>query len=408
MPSHSRRSSLALLAALVTAVLVAGAWQTASAQLLPIGPRETTTTTEPDNPPPPQEQESTTTTAPPIFAPPAQPKPQPSGSSTTTTTAPPAPSTPLPPAPEHEGDGQAPPPDSGGFPPHLQALMDSVERTPASSTKSLLAALAPLEQFGLDETERAVVGFGRFPVSGLANYSHDWWFPRYGPGWRLHQGTDIFGKYGAPVRAPVDGRVRIKNGGLGGLNVTVFQPDGTYWYLAHLSGVPSGLADGATVKTGDVIGYVGTSGNAVGTPPHVHLQIHPQGGSPIDPKSVLDAFIADATALAPKVIEAYAQAAAAGGEVAATPTVLPLPEPDLSLALPHRSTELWATSVSPMSGTLHFAEHEVRRAADRVDWAARGTVTARAAAARLEASFAVQRWLAPLVPTQLAWVLQAA
>ena len=36
----------------------------------------------------------------------------------------------------------------------------------------------------------AIVGFGRFPIAGYASYVHDWWFPRFGPGWRLHQGTD--------------------------------------------------------------------------------------------------------------------------------------------------------------------------------------------------------------------------
>lgn len=69
----------------------------------------------------------------------------------------------------------------------------------------------------------------------------------------------------------MDGRVRVRNGGLGGMTVTVFQPDGTYWYLAHFSGFAPGLLDGAQVRTSDVVGFVGTSGNAAGGKPHVHI-----------------------------------------------------------------------------------------------------------------------------------------
>lgn len=391
-------------------LLAAGTLTASAAQFLPIpiGPRPTSTTTTapPQGEQPPPQETTTTTQRPRFFQPPPAP-------TTTTTAAPgqqPGPGgEPLPPVQQHEGDGQAPPPDAGGFPPELQALMNSVQRTRANNTRGLIAALQPLEQFGLDATQRAVVGFGRFPVGGEASYSHDWWFPRFGPGWRLHQGTDIFAPYGTPVRAPVDGRTRVTNGGLGGLSVYVVQDDGTYWYLTHLSGLGPGIAEGTPVKTGQVVGYVGQSGNAKGTPPHLHIQIHPRGGPPIDPKSVLDTFIADATKLAPQLIEAYRAANAAGTPVDQVETPqLALPEPDLSQLLPPRTALLWASSVSPAGGALQLAEEEVRRAAADIDWTAHATVTARAAAARLEATFDVQRWLAPLVPAELAWVLQPA
>jgi len=394
------------------ALAVAGSVSASAAQLLPIGPgggdETTTTTAPPQQQQPPPEQQTTTTTEqrPSIFQPPPPP-PQPGPTSSTTTPPSQGGGGNLPPVQQHEGDGQAPPPGAGGFPPELQALMDSVQRTPANNTKKLLAALQPLEQFGLDATQRAVVGFGRFPVAGEASYVHDWWFPRFGPGWRLHQGTDIFAPHGTPVRAPVDGRVRVTNGGLGGLSVYVVQPDGTYWYLTHLAGLGPGIAEGVSVKTGQVVGYVGTSGNARGGAPHLHIQIHPRGGPAIDPKSVLDTFIADAIELAPKVIEAYAAAHAAGTPIdqVETPQIA-LPEPDLSLLLPPRSALLWASSVSPAGGALQLAEEEVRRAARSIDWTEHATVTARAAAARLEATFDVQRWLLPLVPQELNFVLQ--
>jgi hypothetical protein len=245
--------------------------------------------------------------------------------------------------------------------------MNSIHRTPANNTKKLLFALAPLQQYGLTETQAAIVGFGRFPVAGLASYSHDWWFPRFGPGWRLHEGTDIFAARGTPVRAPVDGTVKIHNGGLGGLAVYVVQPDGTYWYLAHLAGTAAGLAEGASVKTGDVVGFVGDSGNARGGPTHVHFEVHPGGGGPIDPKAVLDQFISDALAMAPKVVASYAAAAQTG---TAAPTVAaPAPAPRVvAAALSPRAALLWTTSVSPTGGAIHLAEAEAARVASGIDW----------------------------------------
>ena len=211
------------------------------------------------------------------------------------------------PLPPGGGDGIEPPAEAGSFPPHLRALSDSIARSGASNTDSLIEALAPLGEHGLSAQEAALVGFGRFPVAGKASYIHDWWFPRFGPGWRLHEGTDIFAERGTPVRAPADGTVRISQGGLGGLSVYVIQPDSTYYYLAHLAGIPPGLVEGTPVKTGQVVGFVGDSGNARGTPTHLHFEIHPGGGGPVDPKPLLDQFRVDALAAAPALIESYAR-----------------------------------------------------------------------------------------------------
>ncbi|HEV2070692.1 MAG TPA: M23 family metallopeptidase, partial [Acidimicrobiales bacterium] len=269
---------------------------------------------------------------------------------------------PIPPASD---DGEAPPPDAGASPPHLQALMDSIDRTGSRTTRALVEALAPLPEFGLTPEQAAVVGFGRFPVGGQATYSHDWWFPLFGPGWRLHQGTDIFAARGTPVRAPVDGRVRIRNSGLGGLSVYVTGADGTYYYLAHLAGIAPGLADGATVRTGDVVGYVGDSGNARGGMPHVHFEIHPGGGGPIDPKPILDRYLADAIAAAPEVVVAYAEARRVRG-----------PPPGRARAPPRRrggdGVDAQHPAVGdlgqPQQGAAQLARAEALRAGGEVDW----------------------------------------
>jgi murein DD-endopeptidase MepM/ murein hydrolase activator NlpD len=404
----SRRRALGvLLTAGVGVAVIGGAWSASAEsnhQLGPIFPtsttqapaEETTTTTAP----PPS---STTTTSPPPTLFPAPP-------STPSTTAPPRPpeddpsepgeEQPPPDAQPHAGDGGVPPPDAGGFPTELQALMNSVARTPANNTKKLTFALSPLQQYGLTETEAAVVGFGRFPVAGIASYSHDWWFPRFGPGWRLHQGTDIFAAHGTPVRAPVDGTVKITNGGLGGLSVYVVQPDGTYWYLTHLAGTAEGLVTGASVVTGQVVGFVGTSGNAAGGPPHLHFEVHPGGGGAIDPKQVLDQFIADALELAPRVVEAYAAAAQNG----TTPTKIALPTPapqPVAAALPPRAALLWTTAVSPTGGAIHLAEAEAARVASSIDWSARDEDDATSEFDRRLARQLASWWVQPLVHPML-------
>lgn len=263
---------------------------------------------------------------------------------------------PLPPA---GGDGTAVPPDHREpFPTHLLAMTNSVERTGAADTRSLLLALQALGDYGITPEQAVAIGFGRFPVGGEASYSHDWWFPRFGPGWRLHEGTDIFAAAGTPVRAPASGRARISNGGLGGLAVYVVEPDGTYYYLAHLAATAPGLVDGMDVVTGQVVGYVGDSGNAQGGLPHVHFEVHPLGGGPVDPKPVLDGYLADALAAVAGIVERHAQAAAAGSEGPAA-----APPPVSALIEPPRAALLWASAANPTGGALRLAEEEALRAA---------------------------------------------
>jgi hypothetical protein len=141
-------------------------------------------------------------------------------------------------------------------------------------------------------------------VGGHTTWVHDWLFPRYVPSFHPHMGIDLFADRGTPVRAPAAGTVRTSSGSIGGLAVKVIEPDGTYWYLAHLDSVVQAL-DGTTVEAGTIVGTVGDSGNARGGLPHVHLQLHPGGGEPVDPKPVIDELAAEALAAAPAVLEAH-------------------------------------------------------------------------------------------------------
>ena len=78
-------------------------------------------------------------------------------------------------------------------------------------------------------------------------------------------------------------------GTLGGLKIWILGDSGTRWYYAHLAGFNPDLEVGDLVKAGDFIGYVGKTGNAISTPPHLHLQMHPDGGRPVNPYPILQA-----------------------------------------------------------------------------------------------------------------------
>lgn len=105
-----------------------------------------------------------------------------------------------------------------------------------------------------------------------------------------HEGTDIFAPLGAGVLAVADGRVRQATEPKGGKAVYLTEPDGTQWYYAHLDTFADLMDPWETreVEAGELLGYVGTTGNAKNRPPHVHFEWRPQGGVKADPYPQLD------------------------------------------------------------------------------------------------------------------------
>jgi murein DD-endopeptidase MepM/ murein hydrolase activator NlpD len=103
------------------------------------------------------------------------------------------------------------------------------------------------------------------------------------PDGRTHRGVDLFAERGSEVVAGADGFVQeVQRGSRAGLYVVLSHAGGfETWYL-HLGSFADGLEVGAPVAVGDVIGYVGSTGNAAGTSPHTHFEIH-ENGRAIDP-----------------------------------------------------------------------------------------------------------------------------
>ncbi|MGQ0521646.1 MAG: M23 family metallopeptidase [Actinomycetota bacterium] len=316
------RALITVVAAATTLVVVGAMGAGAQVSLPPLLP--TTTTTAPN--PEPQPTPATTTVIDKLLKPGA-PAPAP-GPAPPAGAAKPAGGGHLP--GNAGGEGETPPPDAGPFPSNLAAMMNSVRRTGSNRSFALVDGLKALTDLGMPIEEAMRVGMGRFPVAGRATYSHDWWFPRFGPGWRLHQGTDVFGERGTPLRSPTTGSVRFGDGGLGGISVYITQPDGTYFYLAHLDRRAPGLKSGQTVNVGDIVGYLGSSGNAAGGSPHLHFEVHPaikiitvgkgrkrttkavaapvRPGTvlpAIDPKPLLDLYLAEAMAQLPAIVANY-------------------------------------------------------------------------------------------------------
>jgi murein DD-endopeptidase MepM/ murein hydrolase activator NlpD len=146
-------------------------------------------------------------------------------------------------------------------------------------TAAALGLIPSLAELGLPTLQA-------FPVQGRCGFSDSWHAPR--PGGRLHEGVDIIGARGLAIYAVADGVLtRMLTGGtLSGNSIRLTIADGTYFFYAHLDGFAAGLSVGQTVRAGQIIGYLGSTG---ATSNHLHFEVHPKGGAPVNPYPIVKA-----------------------------------------------------------------------------------------------------------------------
>jgi murein DD-endopeptidase MepM/ murein hydrolase activator NlpD len=119
-----------------------------------------------------------------------------------------------------------------------------------------------------------------FPVYGSSSFTDTFRAPRAGVGW--HHGEDIFAPLGAPLLAVADGTLfSVGWNDRGGYRLWLRDRQGNQFYYAHLSAFSPLAVDGNEVKAGDVVGFLGNTGDAQTTPYHLHFEIHPVGLLPL-------------------------------------------------------------------------------------------------------------------------------
>ena len=97
---------------------------------------------------------------------------------------------------------------------------------------------------------------------------------------RLHEGQDIFAPKGTPIYSATTGYVyKVGENPLGGQTVSVIGAGGRIYYYAHLDSYAPGIEVGDPANTKTLLGYVGTTGNAQGTPPHLHFGVYTSSGA---------------------------------------------------------------------------------------------------------------------------------
>lgn len=129
---------------------------------------------------------------------------------------------------------------------------------------------------GAGDADYAQAGWVCPTGSAAVGFGDTWGAPRSGG--RHHQGVDMIGARGTPILAVVDGFAESAEGLLGGLTVRLVGVDGNRYFYGHFDSYGQ-LGD---VKAGDILGLMGDTGNANGTP-HLHFEIHPGGGAAVNP-----------------------------------------------------------------------------------------------------------------------------
>jgi murein DD-endopeptidase MepM/ murein hydrolase activator NlpD len=204
-------------------------------------------------------------------------------------TAPPASSgttTPTSTAPAAAPEGQAP------VGPDVAPVGDLPSERPTQQ-KGGVGSIGPGPLYGIHP--KLTAGHYVFPVYGPSSYIDTFGAARSDV--TYHHGDDIFGQLGQPLVACADGTVfSVGWNKIGGNRLWIVDAEGNQFYYAHLSAFATTAVNGAHVKAGQVVGFMGHTGDAEGTPVHLHFEIHPVSllylgyDGAVDPTPYLDAW----------------------------------------------------------------------------------------------------------------------
>ncbi len=166
----------------------------------------------------------------------------------------------------------------------------SVFQTRKNLTVSGNVDEATLIELGLLPRHVLAATIAVFPVQAQC-YFTDTWHAKRGEN-RLHEGVDIIANKGQAIYAVADGVITrtysTTNSPLSGNGVRLTTADGTYFFYAHLDTIAPGIGVGTPVTAGQILGTVGATGNT--TTPHLHFEVHPQGGAAVNPYPIVKAI----------------------------------------------------------------------------------------------------------------------
>ena len=167
------------------------------------------------------------------------------------------------------------------------------EPTPVAPPPSAATTTPALTMTAIDDLRNRQL---TLPVQGIKREQLRDTFNETRGSSRKHEALDVLAPRNTPILAVEDGKVaRLFLSDAGGITIYQFDPSETYcYYYAHLDRYADGLKEGMTIKRGQVLGYVGTTGNAPRNTPHLHFAIFKMGedkrwwqGTAVDPYSVL-------------------------------------------------------------------------------------------------------------------------
>ena len=226
-----------------------------------------------------------------------------------------------------------------------QEKIDKLQTRFAKAVEALKAAKAAQEAAALG-TGLAGSGYA-FPIAGEASFSDSFGVPRTTT-W--HHGIDVFAERGTPLVAVADGTLsNVGWNDVGGNRLWLRDAAGNEFYYAHLAGFSPLAREGAVVRVGDVLGFVGDTGDAKGTPPHLHFEVHPPELSDQGYDGVVNPY---------PYLVAWRAGVAAGGQQSFDGWVFPVGGGAAKVSTAHTHHDYPAADIAAPLGSPVYALHE--------------------------------------------------